>query len=319
MKTRPAVLDIRDIVVEYPDGPKNKMHAVSGISFSILERETLGLVGESGCGKSSLARAVMMLPGPTSGRVYFLGRELTRTSPSRLRRMRPQFQMIFQHSAGALNPCRSVGDSISMPLKIMDKHISRCEKARRVENMILSVGLNPKTIDQLPSHFSGGQCQRIQIARALMSEPRLLICDEPVSSLDVSIQAQILNLLEDIRKQRGLAMLFISHDLAVVKNVSDRIAVMYMGKLCEIAPSERLYSTPFHPYTKALWGAIPSFVRLKETQKRHSDFNHFPFPTDLSSGCRFRTRCRRAEDICFEKEPDLRQIASNHQVACHFA
>ena len=319
MKTRPSVLNIQDIAVEYPYGRKNKVHGVSGISFSILEGETLGLVGESGCGKTSLAKAVMMLPGPTSGRVYFLGRELTRTSPSRLRRMRPQFQMIFQHSAGALNPRRSVGDSISMPLRIVDKHISHREKVRRVENMMLSVGLNPETKDQLPSHFSGGQLQRIQIARALMSEPCLLICDEPVSSLDVSIQAQILNLLEDIREQRGLAMLFISHDLAAVKNVSDRIAVMYMGKLCEIAPSQRLYNAPLHPYTKALWGAIPSFVRLKERQKKYSDFKHFPTPMDPPWGCCFRTHCPRAGDICSEKEPDLKQLASNHQVACHFA
>ncbi|MFC1505173.1 ABC transporter ATP-binding protein [Thermodesulfobacteriota bacterium] len=311
------ILDVRNLVVEFDAGGGRKIHAVSDVGFRIAKGETLGLVGESGCGKSSVARAVMQLPKPTSGWVLFCGEDLTRAEKKRLRTLRPQFQMIFQDSVSALNPRRKIGETVAVPLKIMGNG-NRAERKRLVLEMLESVGVGPEAFDRLPFEFSGGQCQRIQIARALMSNPKLLICDEPVSALDVSVQAQIINLLEDLRKRLGLTLLFISHDLAVVKNVCDRVAVMYLGKLCEIAPSEDLYRSPRHPYTAALLSAIPGPDPSLPPRKVDLLSGEMPSPTDPPSGCRFRTRCPKAEDRCAGEQPVLNVIEPGHGVACHF-
>ncbi len=309
------VLDVRNLVVEFDAGRGRVVHAVSNISFRIDPGETLGLVGESGCGKSSAAQAVMQLPGPTSGQVLFCGEDLRLAGKKRLRALRPQFQMIFQDSVSALNPRRKIGETAAVPLKIMGEG-NRARRKRLVLDMLESVGVDPEAYDRLPFEFSGGQCQRIQIARALMTRPKLLVCDEPVSALDVSVQAQIINLLENLRKRLDLTMLFISHDLAVVKNVCDRVAVMHLGKLCEIAPSEKLYRSPRHPYTAALLSAIPDPHRSAREAKFLS--GEMPSPTDPPSGCRFRTRCPRAENRCASREPKMREIEAGRGVACHF-
>lgn len=311
------ILDIRNLVVEFDVGGGRKVHAVSDVSFRIEKGETLGLVGESGCGKSSAARAIMQLPKPTAGHVLFCGEDLTSAGKKRLRSLRPQFQMIFQDSVSALNPRRKIGKSVAMQLKIMGNG-NRTRRKRLALDMLASVGVDPEAFDRRPFEFSGGQCQRIQIARALMTNPKLLVCDEPVSALDVSVQAQIINLLEDLRKRLDLTMLFISHDLAVVKNVCDRVAVMYLGKLCEIAPSEILYRSPRHPYTAALLSAIPEPDpdRTARTAKLLS--GEMPSPTTPPSGCRFRTRCPKAENRCAAEAPEMREIETGRQVACHF-
>jgi len=311
------LLSIKDLTVEFNAGRGRKVHAVSGVSFEISEGETLGLVGESGCGKSTVARAIMQLPGPTWGQVIFCGEDLTCVSRKRLRQLRPCFQMIFQDSVSSLNPRRKIVDTIAAPLRIIGK-ADRADRIGRALKMMTSVGIDPGTCDRRPFQFSGGQCQRIQIARALMAEPKLLVCDEPVSSLDVSVQAQIINLLEDMRRRFNLTMLFISHDLAVVKNVCDRVAVMYMGKLCEEAHSETLYSTPRHPYTAALLDAIPKPDPGLPPGKVGITAGEMPSPVDPPSGCRFRTRCPQTEERCAEEEPAFDEIEPGHRVACHF-
>lgn len=311
-----SILELEELVVEFNVGRGQKLHAVSGLSFHIDKGETLGLVGESGCGKSSVARAIMQLPKPTSGKVLFCGRDLTKTAKKELQKARPRFQMVFQDSVSALNPRRRVAESIALPLKSMGS-ISKNNRILLAQEMMESVGLNPEFSNQRPYQFSGGQCQRIQIARALITEPELLICDEPVSSLDVSIQAQIINLLEEMRKKYELTMLFISHDLSVVKNVCDRVAVMYLGKICEIAPSLQLYQSSAHPYTTALLSAIPEPDPVKPPKKLEMLEGEIPSPTAPPSGCRFRTRCPMAKRRCTEEEPVLKEIGPRHKVACH--
>ena len=311
------ILDLHNIVVEFGAGKGRKVHAVSDVSLQITRGETLGLVGESGCGKSSIARAVIQLPRPTSGKVIFYGEDLTKVGNKRLRQLRPQLQMIFQDSIAALNPRRKVGESIAMPLNIIRKE-RRADRVSIARDMMTSVGLDPDTFNRRPFEFSGGQCQRIQIARALMTEPELLICDEPVSSLDVSIQAQIINLLENLRTRYGLTMLFISHDMAVVKNVCDRVAVMYLGKLCEIAPTEDLYRMPSHPYTAALISAIPSQGSDLPVEKVSVKDSEIPSPINPPAGCRFHTRCPSARPLCSESEPVLLYTGHGRQVACHY-
>ena len=309
------ILDLHNLVVEFDAGKGRKIHAVSDISLQMTRGETLGLVGESGCGKSSVARGIIQLPRPTSGKVIFCGADLTQVSGERLRRLRPRLQMIFQDSIAALNPRRKVGQTIAMPLNIIRKG-RRADRVSMAREMMASVGLDPEAFNRRPFEFSGGQCQRIQIARALMTEPELLICDEPVSSLDVSIQAQIINLLENLRTRYGLTMLFISHDMAVVKNVCDRVAVMYLGKLCEIADAEDLYQSPRHPYSEILMTSIPD----PEQQKKKANIINYEVPSPVSplSSCRFHTRCPKAQSICIELEPELTVIDKNRQVACHF-
>ena len=311
------VLEVRDLAVTHRAARGFTVQAVCGIGFSIAKRETLGLVGESGCGKSSMARAVMQLPRPTGGRVLFCGEELTRMDAKRLRRLRPGFQMIFQDASAALNPRRKVDRIVEEPLRVIGNG-SPVERKRCVRDMLIQVGLDPEIGDLRPHRLSGGQCQRIQIARALISRPKLLVCDEPVSSLDVSVQAQIINLLESMRREYGLAMLFISHDLAVVKNISDRVAVMYLGKLCEIAPAESLYHRPAHPYSLALLEAIPRLTHSRQPRVSMRVSEDIPSPASPPTGCRFRTRCPKAETKCSFEPPGLQTIAPGHRVACHF-
>ena len=252
-----VLLQAEHLVVNFPAAGGKTVSAVADVSFDVAEGETLGVVGESGCGKSTAARALLQLPAPTSGSVRFAGHDLTAEKGERLRALRPQLQIVFQDPISSLNPRRRVGDIVGAPLKIW-KIGTEAERRAKVDAALETVGLDPEVArDRRPHEFSGGQCQRICIARALVLDPKLLICDEPVSALDVSVQAQILNLLEDLKARYGLTLVFITHDLAVVKNVSDRVVVMYLGKLCELAPPDRLYAAPAHPYSAALLSAIP--------------------------------------------------------------
>jgi peptide/nickel transport system ATP-binding protein len=312
-----ALLRVDDLVVEFrADGGKVK--AVSGVSLDLLPGETLGLVGESGCGKSTTGRAIMQLPRPTSGSVRFDGVELTTLKGDALRRTRPQLQMIFQDPISSLNPRRKVGDIVAEGLQIW--HIGNADSRRaKVDEVLDAVGLDPETArERRPHEFSGGQCQRISIARAVVTDPKLIICDEPVSALDVSVQAQILNLLQEMKQRYDLTMLFIAHDLAVVKNVSDRIAVMYLGKLCEIGAPDALYARPSHPYTAALLAAIPVPDPGSAPDDSRVLGGEIPSNLDPPSGCRFRTRCPKAEARCAEEEPEIRNVGPDQYVACHF-
>jgi len=310
-----ALLDVKHLVVEYLASGKT-VHAVSDVSFRIARGETLGLVGESGCGKSTLGRAVMQLRPPKSGRVLFDGIELTTLDTTAMRRMRQRIQLIFQDPIASLNPRRRIGDIVAEGLIIAGAD-DRRTRERRVHEMLAAVGLDADlAIGRLPHEFSGGQCQRVCIARALVLEPELVICDEPVSALDVSVRAQILNLLEDMRRRYALTLLFIAHDLAVVKVVSDRVAVMYLGRICEIGPTAQLFAAPAHPYTRLLLDAIPvpdPLVRPTE----NVPFGEPPSPIAPPSGCRFRTRCPRADRRCAEETPALREVAQGQFAACH--
>lgn len=310
-------LRVEDLVVKFPAARRQKVHAVSGVSFDLAKGETLGLVGESGCGKSTLARAIMQLPGPASGRVILDGEELTAIDAVRLRILRSRFQMIFQDPVSSLNPSRTAGASIEAPLLAVG-HYGREERSHRAKGMMAAVGLDPdRYYDRRPHQLSGGQCQRVSIARALMTSPSFLICDEPVSSLDVSVQAQIISLLRKVKAEYGLSILFISHDLAVVKNVSDRVAVMYMGRFCELAPCEDLYRAPAHPYTKALLEAVPCPDPRHPLPETGMLSGELPSAINLPSGCCFHTRCPHATAHCTAVQPELRQIAPGHLVACH--
>ena len=312
------LLQVEDLVVEYGAGRGRKVHAVSGISFELMQGETLGLVGESGCGKSSAGRAIMQLPPPTSGHVRLEGEDLTALPREELRRRRTRIQMIFQDPISSLNPRRRVAEIVGAPMLITGNGDAAARGAR-VRELLEAVGLDPEqAMERRPHEFSGGQCQRISIARALVLEPRLLICDEPVSALDVSVQAQILNLLHEMKDRYGLTMLFISHDLAVVKNVSDRVAVMYLGRMCETAGSTALYARPAHPYTAALLSAIPEPDPTRPPRPVAMVAGELPSPLDPPSGCRFRTRCPHAGPRCAEIEPALAEIEPDHFVACHF-
>ena len=314
-----SLLRAENIVVEFPIGSTGlKVHAVSDVSLDLLPGETLGLVGESGSGKSTTGRALMQMPSPTSGSVLLEEHDLTKLSGSELREIRPQMQMIFQDPISSLNPRRKVSDIVAEPLRIWKRGTS-AEQADLVDKTLESVGIDPEGArSRRPSEFSGGQCQRICIARSLMLEPKLLICDEPVSALDVSVQAQILNLLQDMKERYGLTMLFIAHDLAVVKNVSDRVAVMYLGKLCEVGNPDRLYASPAHPYTKTLLDSIPP----PDPDAPKGDFaglsGEIPSPVAPPSGCRFRTRCPNAKELCAQVEPVMTEVGEDHYVACHF-
>jgi peptide/nickel transport system ATP-binding protein len=309
------LLDVDHLVVEYPVGNKI-VHAVSGVSLQIARGETLGLVGESGCGKSTLGRAVLQLRRPVSGRVLFDGQDLTAMQGDTLRLMRRRVQLIFQDPIASLNPRRRIGDIVAEPL-IISGVKDPAKRQQLVDEVLSAVGLDPAlVVGRLPHEFSGGQCQRICIARALVLNPEFIVCDEPVSALDVSIRAQILNLLEEMKARYGLTLLFIAHDLAVVKAVSDRVAVMYLGRLCEVGPSEQLFATPAHPYTALLIEAIPMpdpDVRPAETVP----VGEPPSPISPPSGCRFRTRCPRADQKCSDEVPELRVVAQGQFVACH--
>ena len=312
-----ALLRVEDLVVEFRTSA-GIVHAVSGISLDVREGETLGLVGESGCGKSTTGRAIMQLPAPTSGSVHFEGIDLSTLSGQQLREVRTRLQFIFQDPISSLNPRRKVKDIIAEPLRIW-KRGTEAEQRARVNEVLDAVGLDPDvSAEKRPHQFSGGQCQRISIARSLVLEPKVVICDEPVSALDVSVQAQILNLLEDMKARYGLTLIFIAHDLAVVKNISDRVAVMYLGKVCEVGSPDDLYATPAHPYTAALLRSIPVPDPTVPPVQSGLLTGDLPSPIDPPAGCRFRTRCPLAQERCAIEEPQVREVGREHFVACHF-
>jgi peptide/nickel transport system ATP-binding protein len=313
-----ALLRVENLVVEFPVGRTGlKVNAVSGISLDVLRGETLGLVGESGCGKSTTGRAVMQLPRPTSGSVSFEGHELTSMGGDKMREARTRMQMIFQDPISSLNPRRKVRDIVMEPLTIWSRG-TKAERDQRVDDVLEEVGIDPvRAAESQPHQFSGGQCQRISIARALVLNPSLIICDEPVSALDVSVQAQVLNLLEDLKQRYGLTLVFIAHDLAVVKNISDRVAVMYLGKICEVAGSDDLYRQPAHHYTNVLLSSIP-VPDPNVIVERHPIEGEPPSPVLPPPGCRFNTRCPAVQERCTVEEPQLREIGDGHFVACHY-
>src|SRR5471032_2414908 len=311
-----VLLEVADLKVHFDikDGkqcfwqPSKTLKAVDGVTLRLYEGETLGVVGESGCGKSTFARALIGLVKATDGRVAWLGKDLLNMSDNEWRKTRSDIQMIFQDPLASLNPRMTIGEIIAEPLKTYNPNMPRLEVKEKVKAMMLKVGLLPNLINRYPHEFSGGQCQRIGIARALILEPKLIICDEPVSALDVSIRAQIVNLLQDLKRRKGLSLIFIAHDLAVVKHISDRVLVMYLGHAMELAESDALYARPGHPYTQALLSAIPipdpRIERNKVLQLLPGDM---PSPIDPPSGCVFRTRCPQAVAICSEDKPALRR------------
>jgi peptide/nickel transport system ATP-binding protein len=311
-----AVLTVRDLTVEFRVGKDKTVKAVSGLSLDVVKGETLAIVGESGCGKTTLARAILQLPPPNSGEVIFDGTDMTLLPKENLRSARTSMQMIFQDPISSLNPRMTVHQLLDEPLEIWDRG-TRAERDERINKLLSSVGLEPDLVLNRRSYeFSGGQCQRISIARALALDPRMLICDEPVSALDVSIQAQILNLLLFMKETYGLTMLFISHDLAVVKAISTRVMVMYLGKICEVAPPDVLYSQPAHHYTRALLNSVPIPDPTKQTRTELLQ-GEPPSSMNPPSGCRFRTRCVGASALCAEQEPQLREVSPGQFVACH--
>ncbi len=291
--------------------------AVDGLNFFVRRGETLGLVGESGCGKSTTGRTILQLYRPTAGKVYFEGQDLTTMKGEQLRRMRRKMQMIFQDPYASLNPRMTIGNIIGEPLEVHGIAKGK-EKRERVQELLRLVGLNPYFVNRYPHEFSGGQRQRIGVARALALNPSFIVCDEPVSSVDVSIQAQIVNLLEDLQAQFGMAYLFIAHDLSMVRHISDRVAVMYLGKIVELTDRDELYENPLHPYTQALLSAVPiPDPEVEERRQRIILEGDVPSPANPPKGCNFNTRCPVVMDICKEQEPEFKEVSSGHWVACH--
>lgn len=296
---------------------KQKVRAVEDVSMHIKRGETLGLVGESGCGKSTLGKCILRLTEPTKGSIYFEDKDLMTLSDSEMRQMRRKLQIVFQDPYSAINPRMTVLETVCAPLNAFNIGTG-AEREKKAMRLIEYVGLSPSQVHRYPHEFSGGQRQRIIIARALILDPVFIVCDEPVSALDVSIRSQVLNLMQDIQKERELTYLFISHDLSVIKHISDRIAVMYLGRLVELADKEQLFENPIHPYTRALMEAIP--IPDPERSKKHSILvGDVPSPINPPSGCRFHTRCPYAMDICSQQEPTLVTYKPDHQVACHRA
>jgi oligopeptide transport system ATP-binding protein len=291
--------------------------AVDGVNFNMTRGETLGLVGESGCGKSTTGRAILQLYRPTAGEVVFEGTDLTKTKGEDLRKMRRRMQMIFQDPYASLNPRMTVGSIIGEPLEVHGIGSSKKERQERVQELLKTVGLNPYFVNRYPHEFSGGQRQRIGVARALAVNPAFIVCDEPISALDVSIQAQIINLLEDLQDELGLTYLFIAHDLSVVRHISDRIAVMYLGKIVELADRDELYENPMHPYTQALLSAVPIPDPVIEGKRQRIILEgDVPSPANPPKGCNFSTRCPRVMDICREEEPPFNPYSLGHYAAC---
>ena len=321
------LLKVEHLHKEFPTGSgfmggkfsKKVVSAVNDLSFEIRAGETFGLVGESGCGKSTTGRAIMHLEPPTSGKVYFEGRDISKMNKKELKAMRREMQFIFQDPYASLNPRMTIGEIISEPMVIHGIGTPE-ERIERVRELLDVVGLNPEHINRYPHEFSGGQRQRVGIARSFILRPKLIICDEPVSALDVSIQAQVLNLLKDLQKQYGTAYLFIAHDLSVVQHISDRVAVMYLGKMVELSDWKSLYAEPNHPYTQALLSAVPiPDPDVQQNRKRIILAGDPPSPIDPPSGCRFHTRCPIAQAKCSEETPEFREIGEGHFCACHYA
>jgi peptide/nickel transport system ATP-binding protein/oligopeptide transport system ATP-binding protein len=294
------------------------VRAVDGISFEVRHGETLGIVGETGCGKSTTAKLVMRLLEPTAGEIEFAGADITRVKGAKLKAVRREVQMIFQDPYSSLNPRKTIGSIIGEPFAIHRLETDRGERRRAVQGLMEMVGLNPEHFNRYPHEFSGGQRQRIGVARALALNPKLLIADEPVSALDVSIQAQVLNLLREMQHRLGLTLVFMAHDLSVVRHMCDRVAVMYLGKIVEIGPNEALYDFPRHPYTGALLAAVPVADPSRHGDQRTLLSGDVPSPANPPSGCRFHTRCPKAEERCSIEEPQLENKGSDTQVACHF-
>ena len=321
------LLKVEHLHKEFPTGSgfmggkfsKKVVSAVNDVSFEIRAGETFGLVGESGCGKSTTGRAIMHLDPPTSGKVYFEGKDISKMNKKELKAMRREMQFIFQDPYASLNPRMTIGEIISEPMVIHGIGTPE-ERIERVRELLDVVGLNPEHINRYPHEFSGGQRQRVGIARSFILRPKLIICDEPVSALDVSIQAQVLNLLKDLQKQYGTAYLFIAHDLSVVQHISDRVAVMYLGKMVELSDWKSLYAEPNHPYTQALLSAVPiPDPDVQQSRKRIILAGDPPSPIDPPSGCRFHTRCPIAQAKCSAEIPEFREIGDGHFCACHYA
>jgi len=309
------LVEVKNLVKHFPvEDSDDVVQAVDDVSFGIIAGETLGLVGESGCGKSTVGRCLLRLYEPTSGEVWYEGKNIIGLGNSEMQGLRREMQIIFQDPYASLNPRLSIRSIVAEPLKIHNIG-SRSEQNAKVEDLLAKVGLDPKYADRYPHEFSGGQRQRIGIARALALNPRLIICDEPVSALDVSVQAQVVNLLQDLQDEFGLTYLFISHGLAVVEHISDRVAVMYLGKIVEICEAAELYENPQHPYTKALLSAIP-IPDPKHKRDRIVLTGDVPTPINPPSGCRFRTRCPIAIDECSRIDPELREVSRGHFAAC---
>jgi oligopeptide transport system ATP-binding protein len=318
------LLDVRNLVMHFPltqgiifQKKVGAVQAVDGVSLSVKKGETLGLVGESGCGKSTTGRAILQLYKPTAGEVIFNGQDLTKLNGGEMRKMRRHLQMIFQDPYASLNPRMTVGSIVSEPMQIHNL-VPKNQRNQRVQELLQTVGLNPYFANRYPHEFSGGQRQRIGIARALAANPDFIVCDEPVSALDVSIQAQIVNLLEDLQNEFGLTYLFIAHDLSVVRHISDRVAVMYLGKIVELAGRNSLYDDPLHPYTKALLSAVPIPDPVIERKRERIILTgDVPSPINPPSGCHFHTRCPYVMDVCKQIDPILADQGEGHFVACH--
>ncbi len=324
MPSDEAILRVENLVKYFPilqgiifQREVGAVHAVDDVSFDVVRGETLGLVGESGCGKSTTGRVILQLYRPTSGNVYFDGTNLVTLQGEALRKMRKRMQMIFQDPYASLNPRMTVGQIIGEPMFIHES-MSRKDVKEKAENLLQLVGLNPAYTSRYPHEFSGGQRQRIGIARALALNPDLIVCDEPISALDVSVQAQVVNLLEDLQAQFNLTYVFIAHDLSMVRHISSRVAVMYLGVIVELAARDELYEHPLHPYTQALMSAVPIPDPTVENRRQRTILvGDVPSPINPPSGCRFRTRCPLADKICAEQRPEFRELAPGHWVACH--
>ena len=323
---KPAILNVENLTVQFPVRQKNTLlrstmsmlRAVDGISFSIREGETLGIVGESGCGKSTLSKAILQLIKPTSGQVVWQGETLNELSLQEMDQKRQELQIIFQDPLSSLNPRMTIGTIIGEPLKAFRPQLDKDARTLAVRKIMAEVGLEPALMNRYPHEFSGGQCQRVGIARAMILKPKLVICDEPVSALDVSTQAQVIMLLKKLQRESGTAFLFISHDLSVVRLMCERILVMYLGRLAEIAERDELFNNPRHPYTRALLSAIPISAPQSQRPKRIILSGEVPSPMDPPAGCVFHTRCPKATRWCQKEVPTLQSVSPSHQVACHY-